>query len=54
MRGTLIRTKPCPYCNGNGYNQLLLGGSETCVCCKGSGIKPEPKQGNRRSPYQGD
>jgi hypothetical protein len=27
----------CPYCKGIGYFQLLLGGSETCQCCKGSG-----------------
>ncbi|WP_456277823.1 YuiA family protein [Bacillus sp. AK128] len=29
----------CPYCSGNGYFQLLLGGSETCSCCSGSGKK---------------
>ena len=27
----------CPYCKGEGYFQLRLGGSETCNCCKGSG-----------------
>ncbi|MBS2772785.1 YuiA family protein [Anoxybacillus rupiensis] len=27
----------CPYCEGNGYVQLLLGGSETCYCCSGKG-----------------
>jgi DnaJ-class molecular chaperone len=27
----------CPYCNGKGYFQLLLGGSETCQSCEGSG-----------------
>jgi len=27
----------CFYCKGEGYFQLLLGGSETCPCCKGSG-----------------
>ncbi|MFC4323492.1 YuiA family protein [Litchfieldia salsa] len=27
----------CPYCNGNGYFQLLLGGSETCSSCLGTG-----------------
>ncbi|MEI2356786.1 YuiA family protein [Mesobacillus zeae] len=27
----------CPYCSGKGYFQLLLGGSETCTCCSGSG-----------------
>ncbi|WP_176483822.1 MULTISPECIES: YuiA family protein [Bacillus] len=29
----------CPYCSGKGYFQLLLGGSETCNCCGGSGKK---------------
>lgn len=29
----------CDYCSGEGYFQLLLGGSETCPCCKGSGKK---------------
>ncbi|WP_409290092.1 YuiA family protein [Peribacillus sp. SCS-37] len=27
----------CSYCSGNGYFQLLLGGTETCACCNGSG-----------------
>ncbi|MFC0163091.1 MULTISPECIES: YuiA family protein [Bacillus] len=30
-------SKPCIYCSGNGYFQLLLGGSETCNHCKGTG-----------------
>ncbi|WP_170169099.1 YuiA family protein [Mesobacillus subterraneus] len=30
-------SKECPYCSGKGYFQLLLGGSETCSCCSGSG-----------------
>ncbi|WP_197090982.1 YuiA family protein [Bacillus sp. FJAT-27231] len=29
------KTKPCSYCGGQGYFQLLLGGSETCPSCKG-------------------
>ena len=29
--------KPCEYCSGYGYFQLLLGGSETCKCCGGTG-----------------
>lgn len=29
----------CMYCNGNGYILVLLGGSETCYACKGSGKK---------------
>ncbi|MBD8070470.1 YuiA family protein [Bacillus sp. PS06] len=27
----------CPYCNGKGYFQLILGGSETCSSCEGTG-----------------
>jgi DnaJ-class molecular chaperone len=27
----------CQYCQGEGYFQLLLGGSETCDHCAGSG-----------------
>ncbi|MFC0187714.1 YuiA family protein [Fictibacillus aquaticus] len=27
----------CPYCEGKGYFQLLLGGSETCCECHGDG-----------------
>jgi len=29
--------KACSYCFGQGYHQLLLGGSETCYNCGGSG-----------------
>ncbi|MCK6163480.1 YuiA family protein [Bacillus pumilus] len=29
----------CLYCSGKGYFQLLLGGSETCEECKGTGKK---------------
>ena len=29
----------CPYCKGEGYFQLKLGGSETCGHCLGSGKK---------------
>lgn len=27
----------CHYCDGHGYVQLLVGGTETCYSCKGSG-----------------
>ncbi|WP_179295610.1 YuiA family protein [Bacillus sp. FJAT-45350] len=27
----------CPYCEGRGYFQLMLGGSETCIYCEGKG-----------------
>ena len=33
----------CPYCYGKGYFQLLLGGSETCSCCGGSGKTKDVK-----------
>ncbi|MEH7301134.1 YuiA family protein [Neobacillus drentensis] len=36
-----VDTKKCDYCSGNGYFQLLLGGSETCSCCGGSGTKKD-------------
>jgi RecJ-like exonuclease len=34
----------CPYCSGNGYVQLVLGGSETCYCCSGKGTAVKDKQ----------
>ncbi|MFN7253344.1 MAG: YuiA family protein [Anaerobacillus sp.] len=34
----------CPYCAGKGYFQLLLGGSETCECCQGTGEKAKGEQ----------
>ncbi|PTM57737.1 YuiA family protein [Desmospora activa] len=33
----------CQYCGGDGYNQLLLGGSETCQHCKGTGKSKQKK-----------
>ncbi|MGM7702628.1 YuiA family protein [Pseudalkalibacillus sp. Hm43] len=33
------QTVTCQYCKGVGYFQLLLGGSETCDHCGGSGRK---------------
>ncbi|WP_335870335.1 YuiA family protein [Bacillus sp. 2205SS5-2] len=33
------QTKKCMYCSGKGYFQLILGGSETCPRCGGSGKK---------------
>ncbi|WEG13788.1 YuiA family protein [Pullulanibacillus sp. KACC 23026] len=32
-----LKPNQCPYCEGQGYFQLLLGGSETCGNCGGSG-----------------
>lgn len=34
----------CNYCGGDGYVQLLLGGSETCYACEGSGKKSNEHQ----------
>lgn len=34
-----VEKKECTYCSGKGYHQLLLGGSETCTSCGGSGKK---------------
>jgi hypothetical protein len=36
-----ITARKCDYCNGEGYFQLLLGGSETCPCCNGSGERED-------------
>lgn len=36
----------CGYCSGNGYLQLLLGGSETCPDCEGTGKKEKEVQEN--------
>jgi hypothetical protein len=41
MKGQIAEKKECVYCSGKGYFQLLLGGSETCTCCGGSGKKQE-------------
>ncbi|WP_177201346.1 YuiA family protein [Bacillus sp. OV322] len=37
------KNNECLYCAGKGYFQLLLGGSETCSCCQGSGKIKEQK-----------
>ncbi|MFS0863683.1 YuiA family protein [Fredinandcohnia sp. 179-A 10B2 NHS] len=39
MNSKQLETKDCPYCSGKGYFQLILGGSETCSSCEGSGKK---------------
>lgn len=31
------KQEKCPYCNGQGYFQLILGGSENCPNCQGAG-----------------
>jgi hypothetical protein len=37
MKNNKMDNKPCEYCSGDGYFQLLLGGTETCKCCEGTG-----------------
>lgn len=27
----------CPYCEGQGYYDIIVGGSETCPACEGKG-----------------
>ncbi|MDQ0257652.1 DnaJ-class molecular chaperone [Evansella vedderi] len=39
LRKQKLKSGDCPYCIGKGYFQLLLGGSETCNSCNGSGRK---------------
>ncbi|MCY8972950.1 YuiA family protein [Bacillus atrophaeus] len=34
---TQSASKTCSLCSGKGYIQLLLGGSETCPSCGGTG-----------------
>ncbi|KML38796.1 hypothetical protein VL14_16935 [Cytobacillus firmus] len=41
MTAKKYENKECMYCSGKGYFQLLLGGSETCSCCGGTGKKKE-------------
>lgn len=45
MRKTKLKMiELCKYCNGDGYVMLLLGGSETCYACKGSGKKEKEEK----------
>ncbi|MBA4542074.1 hypothetical protein H1164_04055 [Thermoactinomyces daqus] len=32
-----LQTMTCSYCEGAGYIDLVLGGSETCYACNGTG-----------------
>jgi hypothetical protein len=41
MKSQTLEQNQCTYCSGKGYFQLLLGGSETCSCCGGSGKRKE-------------
>jgi len=31
----------CIYCEGQGYHDLIVGGSETCPACQGTGKEKE-------------
>ncbi|MCM3238155.1 YuiA family protein [Heyndrickxia oleronia] len=37
MNVTSTEKTTCTYCSGKGYFQLILGGSETCPRCDGTG-----------------
>ncbi|QOR66063.1 hypothetical protein IM538_20155 [Cytobacillus suaedae] len=39
MKNQQTERVECGYCSGKGYFQLVLGGSETCTSCGGSGKK---------------
>ncbi|SDZ60484.1 hypothetical protein SAMN05421736_12075 [Evansella caseinilytica] len=41
-----LKSDDCPYCIGKGYFQLLLGGSETCDSCNGSGRRKQKQAGS--------
>ncbi|WP_187119464.1 YuiA family protein [Bacillus testis] len=34
-------SRMCDYCSGHGYTNLLVGGTETCLCCQGTGIEKD-------------
>ncbi|NRS17703.1 YuiA family protein [Brevibacillus sp. HB1.2] len=38
------KQEQCPYCHGQGYFQLLLGGSENCPNCDGAGTQEAQKE----------
>ncbi|GEL07786.1 hypothetical protein SAMN05444126_14411 [Salisediminibacterium halotolerans] len=40
-----VKQGECPYCKGKGYHQPLLGGTETCYQCAGSGSDKTEKTG---------
>jgi DnaJ-class molecular chaperone len=37
MTQKTVHSSSCSYCEGAGYVDLLLGGSETCYACEGTG-----------------
>lgn len=40
MKRITHTAESCPYCHGQGYFQLLLGGTEDCPNCDGAGLNP--------------
>jgi len=42
-----VTTRTCVYCEGNGYVQLLLGGTERCYMCGGTGQTEEEEEERR-------
>ncbi|MFD2370344.1 YuiA family protein [Brevibacillus sp. GCM10020057] len=40
------KQEQCPYCNGQGYFQLILGGTENCPNCEGAGTHHQEKPAN--------
>ncbi len=49
MKKVKLGINDCPYCKGLGYFQLLLGGSDTCPSCEGTGkIENKEKENNEQ------
>lgn len=43
-----VPTTTCVFCQGNGYVHLLLGGTERCHMCGGTGQLEEEDDDERR------
>ncbi|GAB6933850.1 YuiA family protein [Calditerricola satsumensis] len=43
-----VLTTTCAFCQGNGYVHLLLGGTERCHMCGGTGQLEEEDDDGRR------
>ncbi len=44
----VVSEQKCEYCNGQGYVHLLLGGSESCYACRGTG-KTKSKKAQKQT-----
>ncbi|MGO4888945.1 YuiA family protein [Anaerobacillus sp. MEB173] len=44
FKNSILKKDDCPYCAGKGYFQLVLGGSETCEKCEGTGKTKEEEK----------